>query len=659
MAIGEFQPIDLLGMQGGLGNLPTAANVQALGNQQAAAAAGIEGLQARAMAERAQAQAAQQQQVRAQQFQDALHAHFQDGSPQSASRLMLQFPEYAKQFKDAHDMESSDVREADTQFKSDVYSRANAGDWKAAAAVALKRLDAAKAAGHNTSDEQSLYDHLISNDPVQQKMALGVLSYDLATAVGPEKWAAFAGSDKPTVIGQGGVAIDKDGKVLYENVNEGHAVRVKGQPDQWGNATPDTWVNSVTGELMEGPGAAAPAAGGAPSGGNVVDAIIGAEGTGKNPNSSAVGVGQFVDDTWVEQFKSKYPNTTLSVPEILKLKSNPKLARDLTAQYAEANTAKLGAAGVATDAPSVYLAHFLGPQDAIDVLRADPSTPVANLVAPASIAANKSVLAGKTAGEVKAWAASKVGGAAGGETGAGPFGMPADATGETAMAAIPKQYQARVQQLLNGEGAPIRITARSTPIERQIAYALPMIDPTYSDATFQQRAAMRKDVFSGVTSKNIKSINTLMGHLGTLSDLAEKRKAADLRYGNKIGGWFATQAGKDYVTNMKLAQQAVADEMENAFTGGGGGTEAGRHGWQASFSPDSSPAQIRGAIATALHLTGSRITAIKDLWRAGMGPKTPDLKILSPSAAAAYNRIAATSGPPPEVVAALARAGLK
>jgi len=631
-----IQPLDFLGRMGGMANMPNligdAAGVTAQRDQQAAT---IDALRARAMNEQAQAAQAQQQQVRAQQFQDALHAHFQDGSPQSASRLMLQFPEYAKQMKDAHDLEDASVREADTLFKSSVYARANAGDWKSAAGVIQKRIDAGKAAGVDVTDEQNLYDHLVSGDPIQQKMALGTLSYDLATAVGPDKWASFAGSDKPTVIGQGGVAIDKDGKVLYENVNEGHAVRVKGQPDQWGNATPDTWVNSVTGELMEGPGA--PAAGGA---------VAGSPATGsraaRNNNPGNIRVSE-----WTK----KQPGFTGEDGGFATFATPADGAAAMTAllgNYLANGKNTIGAIiskwAPASDGNNVN-AYVSAVSKATGIPAGKPLTPD-------DLPAVQQAMAQVEGGGPRGASAAPAGGQ-------GPFGMPADATGEVALAAIPKQYQARVQQLLNGEGAPIRITARSSPVERQIAYALPMIDPTYSDATFQQRAAMRKDVFSGVTSKNIKSINTLMGHLGTLADLAEKRKAADLRYGNKIGGWFATQAGKDYVTNMKLAQQAVADEMENAFTGGGGGTEAGRMGWKDSFSPDSSPAQIRGAIATALHLTGSRITAIKDLWRAGMGPKTPDLQILSPSAAAAYNRIAATSGPPPEVVAALARAGLK
>ena len=213
MAIGEFHPVDLLGMQGGLGNLPTAANVQALGNQQAAAAAGIDSLRANAMANQAQAMQAAQEQARAQQFQQALATHLGDGSAQSTARLMTQFPEFAKQLGDAHALEKADIQEADTLQLNGIYSRASNGDWAGAAANAKRRLDAEKAAGNDTTDEQDLYDALTSNDPVLQKRALGIVGMDLAARVGLEKFASVYGG---VTTADGNVVDRGTGRVIYE-----------------------------------------------------------------------------------------------------------------------------------------------------------------------------------------------------------------------------------------------------------------------------------------------------------------------------------------------------------------------------------------------------------------------------------------------------------
>lgn len=459
MAIGEFQPIDLLGMQGGLGNIPTAANVQALGMQQQKEAEAVDAFRANAMANQAQAMQAAQEQQRAQQFQQALATHLGDGSAQSTARLMTQFPEFAKQLGDAHALEKADIQEADTLQLNGIYSRASNGDWAGAAANAKRRLDAEMAAGNDTTDEQDLYDALTSNDPVLQKRALGIVGMDLAARVGIDKFASVYGGVTTT-----------DGNVVNRGTG---AVTYQGQekPEK-----PQRMV--VDGTVLEFGGNAG--GGGSPA--SVVDAIIGVEGTAKNPNSSAVGVGQFVDGTWIEQFKARYPNTTLSVPEILKLKTNPKLARDLTAQYVEANTAKLGAAGVATDAPSVYLAHFLGPQDAIDVLRANPSTPVADIVAPESIAANKSVLAGKTAGEVRQWAAGKMGGASGGPRVVYQGPSSGEKSVKKDVIAMRKEFDALSEVKAYKEIAPVLMSARRAPDtpagDIQLAYTVgKILDP--------------------------------------------------------------------------------------------------------------------------------------------------------------------------------------
>lgn len=74
------------------------------------------------------------------------------------------------------------------------------------------------------------------------------------------------------------------------------------------------------------------------------------------------------------------------------------------------NIASLTSAGIQPTPGNTYLAHFLGAGGARSVLGADPSTPVSSLLSPDAIAANKSVLEGKTAGEVAAWAANKFGG---------------------------------------------------------------------------------------------------------------------------------------------------------------------------------------------------------------------------------------------------------
>lgn len=147
----------------------------------------------------------------------------------------------------------------------------------------------------------------------------------------------------------------------------------------------------------------------------LVDSIIRAESGGnsnaRNPRSSAAGVGQFIDSTWLSMLAKHRPDlaTGKSPGELLALKADPQLSRDMTAAYAADNAGILSSAGLPVTPGSTYLAHFAGPQGAVGILNADPSAPVAGILTPAAVKANP-FLQGMTAADLRAWADRKVGG---------------------------------------------------------------------------------------------------------------------------------------------------------------------------------------------------------------------------------------------------------
>lgn len=149
----------------------------------------------------------------------------------------------------------------------------------------------------------------------------------------------------------------------------------------------------------------------------VTDRIIGVESggkaTAKNPNSTALGSGQFIARTWLSMVRQYRPELAAgkSEAEILAMRTDPVLSREMTKAYAVQNTEKLRRAGINPSPGNVYLAHFLGPAGAIALLSVDPSTPVERVVDPDAIKANSSILGSdRTVGEVMAWADKKMGG---------------------------------------------------------------------------------------------------------------------------------------------------------------------------------------------------------------------------------------------------------
>jgi hypothetical protein len=145
---------------------------------------------------------------------------------------------------------------------------------------------------------------------------------------------------------------------------------------------------------------------------SVVGRIIKVEGTGKNPQSSAVGVGQFIDSTWLSTVRRHRPDVAagMSDQEVLRLKGNKALAAEMTKALTQDNAKDLAAAGLPVTAGNLYLAHFAGIGGARQILSAPDGATIASVMGAKAVEAN-AFLAGKSVGWLKSWAARKMGGA--------------------------------------------------------------------------------------------------------------------------------------------------------------------------------------------------------------------------------------------------------
>ncbi len=149
---------------------------------------------------------------------------------------------------------------------------------------------------------------------------------------------------------------------------------------------------------------------------SLLDRIVSVESGGnpnaRNPRSSATGAGQFIDSTWLSMMQKYRPDLiqNMSRDQILAMRTNPELSREMTANYANENKGILGQAGLPVTDGTAYLAHFAGPQGAVKVLQADPSAPVGGILGDQVVRANP-FLANMTAGDLAAWADKKMGAA--------------------------------------------------------------------------------------------------------------------------------------------------------------------------------------------------------------------------------------------------------
>lgn len=190
----------------------------------------------------------------------------------------------------------------------------------------------------------------------------------------------------------------------------------------------------------------------------LIDSIIGAESGGnpyaQNPRSSAGGAGQFIDQTWLAMLSKHRPDIKGTPDELLALKFDPKLSKEMTEAYPAENGKILSGAGLPVTPGSTYLAHFAGPQGAVSVMQANPNAPVADILGPKVMAANP-FLRGMTAADLQAWADRKMGGS----TPSAPSApTPAPAATPAPASAIPAQappvFAPPVQQAQPQQQAP-------------------------------------------------------------------------------------------------------------------------------------------------------------------------------------------------------------
>ncbi|PSJ57008.1 peptidoglycan DD-metalloendopeptidase family protein [Kumtagia ephedrae] len=145
----------------------------------------------------------------------------------------------------------------------------------------------------------------------------------------------------------------------------------------------------------------------------LVDRIIrvesGGSATAKNPLSSATGLGQFIESTWLRMMRTYRPDLarTLSREEQLRLRFDPTLSREMVRRLAQEGEAYLRARGHEITAGRLYLCHFLGMEGASTVLSAGDGEALVAVLGQPVISANP-FLTGKTVSYVKMWAEAKM-----------------------------------------------------------------------------------------------------------------------------------------------------------------------------------------------------------------------------------------------------------
>jgi hypothetical protein len=121
----------------------------------------------------------------------------------------------------------------------------------------------------------------------------------------------------------------------------------------------------------------------------VVEKIISVESNGdpdaKNKRSSAMGLGQFLDQTWLDLIRTHRPDLASgrNKDKILELRRDADIAREITMRFTEQNAGMLKKRGFPVTPGTLYLAHFAGGAGAVAILSALGDADAASVMASA------------------------------------------------------------------------------------------------------------------------------------------------------------------------------------------------------------------------------------------------------------------------------------
>jgi hypothetical protein len=97
---------------------------------------------------------------------------------------------------------------------------------------------------------------------------------------------------------------------------------------------------------------------------------------------------------------------------------------------------------------------------------------------------------------------------------------------------------------------------------------------------------------------------------------------------NEAVNMYRSATGDPRIVGFNTAKQAVADEMTRVFRGTGG-SNADVEGWEKNINAANSPQQLKAAIQQGVNLLGSRISAVGEQYKKGMGTSAQPLDLLN------------------------------
>ncbi len=195
-----------------------------------------------------------------------------------------------------------------------------------------------------------------------------------------------------------------------------------------------------------------------------------------------------------------------------------------------------------------------------------------------------------------------------------------------------------VKALADGRMAFPSGFALRSPYWQQMIQAVAQYDPSFDAVNYNARAKTRADFTSGKSSQSINAMNTVIGHLDTLSKAADALKNTSIPAWNSVANLVASNLGDPRVKQFDTTKKAVVDELTRVWRGTGG-SEGDIKTWSEQLNAANSPAQLHAVIAQMGDLLESKLSSLRSTYEQGMGTTAKEIQLVTPKSRKTLDRL--------------------
>lgn len=182
--------------------------------------------------------------------------------------------------------------------------------------------------------------------------------------------------------------------------------------------------------------------------------------------------------------------------------------------------------------------------------------------------------------------------------------------------------------------------ALKTPYFQTLMRYITQYDPSFDAVNFNARSKTRNDFTSGKSAQSINALNTVIGHLQTLSDAADNLNNTNYPAINSVKNYFENAIGDPRFKQFDTTKKAVVDELTRVWRGSGG-SEGDIKTWSEQINNANSPAQLHTVIGQLGELLQSKINSLAETYKQGMGTTANTIQFVTPKSQATLQKLEA------------------